>query len=156
MAISTKEELQFLLHRGWEIEKKFESLSVWKAFVAVGSAYRKTILTLGRDSQKHRLALEKLLKTLNIESPTNKMVEGNFDFSDKHDSETLQEIAKQDEIAKDLYSEIAEKTDPKLIVTLSGEKAVDLFYRTLKQLVNDEEKHVKMVKDLAGHLKRIL
>ena len=84
------------------------------------------------------------------------MVEGNFDFSDKHDSETLQEIAKQDEIAKDLYSEIVEKTDPKLIAALSGEEVVELFFRTLKQLVKDEEKHVKMVEGLAGHVKRIL
>ena len=155
MAISTKEELQFLLHRGWEIEK-FESLAVWKAFTAVGSTYRRTILTLARDSENHRLELERLLKTLNLEPPTNEMVEGNFDFSGRHDSEILQEIAKQDEIAKDLYNEVAEKTDPKLIGTLSGEKAVELFYRTLKQIVKDEERHVKMVQDLAGHVKRIL
>jgi len=27
MTISTKEELQYLLHRGWEIEKNFESIA---------------------------------------------------------------------------------------------------------------------------------
>ena len=155
MAISTKEELQFLLHRGWEIEKKFESMSVWKAFVAVGSAYRKTILTLGRDSQKHRLALEKLLETLNLEAPSNEMREGNFDFTGKHDAEILREIAKQDEIAKDLYTELTEKTDPKLVASLSSKEVVELFYETLTQMMKDEERHINMVQNLAGHVKRI-
>ena len=81
MAISTKEELQFLLHRGWEIEKKFESLSAWSGFVAVGSNYRMTVLTLARDSHLHRLNLEKLLKTLGFEAPTNEIPEGPFDFT---------------------------------------------------------------------------
>jgi hypothetical protein len=154
LAISTKKELQFLLHRGWEIEKKFESLAVWKAFVAVGSPYRKTILTLGEDSQKHRLALEKLLEAFNLEAPTPEMYEGSFDFTGKYDAEILREIAKQDEIAKDLYTELVEKTNPKLIEA-SSNKDVKLFYDMLAQIVKDEERHIKMVRNLAGHVKRV-
>ena len=89
MAISTKEELQFLLHRSWEIEKNFESLSVWKGFVALDSNYRKTVLTLARDSLKHRLELEKLLKTLNLESPNSEIIKEAFNFEGMLDVEIL-------------------------------------------------------------------
>jgi len=155
LSISTKEELQFLLHRGWEIEKKFESLSAWKGFVAVGSAYRKTTLTLARDSHKHRLDLEKLLETLDLEAPTNEIPEGTFDFVGMFDSEILQKIIGNDEIAADLYAELAEKTDPKLVATLSGAENVEFFYQTLKQLIDDEKRHVNMVRALTGKIKRI-
>lgn len=155
MKISTEKELQFLLHRGWEIEKKFESLSVWKGFIAVSPAYRKIILTLGMDSENHRLALEKLLETLNLEVPTEIMLEGKFDFSGCYDAEILRKIAEQDEIAKDLYTELMKESAPKLIATLASGEAVELFRNTLAQLVKDEERHIAMVQNLAGNMKRI-
>ena len=80
MSISTKEELQFLLHRGLEIEKKFESISAWECFVTVDSDNWKTVLSLARDSHKYRLDLEKLLETLNLEAATNEIPDATFDF----------------------------------------------------------------------------
>jgi hypothetical protein len=155
MAISTKEDLQFLLHRGWEIEKKFESLSAWSGFVAVGSNYRMTVLTLARDSHLHRLNLEKLLKTLALEAPTNEIPEGTFDFEGMLDSEILQKTVKQDEIARDLYTKIVENTDPKIVSALSGREDADFFFQTLKQMVEDETRHIGMVRKIAGHITRI-
>ncbi len=155
MAISTKEELQFLLHRGWEIEKKFESLSAWKGFVSVGSTYRMTVLTLARDSHKHRLNLEKLLKTLDLEAPTNEIPEETFDFAGMLDSKILQKTIEQDEIARDLYTNIVENTDPKVVSALSGDENVEFFYQTLKQMVEDETRHITLVRNIAGHITRI-
>jgi hypothetical protein len=155
MAISTKEELQFLLHSAWEIEKKFESLSAWKGFVAVDSNYRMLTLTLARDSHMHRLNLEKLLKTLGLEAPTNEIPEGTFDFTGMLDSEILQQTIRQDEIVRDLYTKIVECTDPKIVSALSGKKDVDFFYQTLKQMFNDEMRHIDMVQKVAGHIKRV-
>jgi hypothetical protein len=155
MAISTKEELQFLLHRGWEIEKKFESLSAWKGFVSVGSKYRMLALTLARDSHLHRLNLENLLKTLGLEAPTNEIPEGTFDFTGMLDSEILQQTIRQDEVVRDLYTKIVESTDPKIVSALSDKKDVDFFYQTLKQMFNDEMRHIDMVQKVAGHIKRV-
>ena len=155
MAISTKEELQFLLHRGWEIEKNFESMSVWKGFVSVDSTYRKTVLTLARESLKHSFDLEKLIKTLNLESPTKEIPEETFDFEGMLDVEILQKIVRHDETAADLYTELAEKTDPKLVASLSGAKNVEFFYETLKQLAEDEKRHVNMVRSITGTITRI-
>ena len=115
MAISTKEELQFLLHRAWEIEKNFESLSAWKGFVSVGQTFRSTVLTLARESYTHRLNLENLLKTLNLEMPTNEIPNGVFDFTDMLDMEAIQKIVENDEMVKDLYTKIVESTDRKTV-----------------------------------------
>jgi len=156
MSISTKEDLQFLLHRCLEIENKFESISAWEGFVSVTSDNRKTVLTLARDSHKHRLDLEKLLETLNLEALTNEIPDVTFDFQGMLDAEVFQKILEQDEVAADLYSEIVEKTDPKLVEALFGSKDVDFFYQTLRRIVEDEKRHVRLMNALAGAITRIL
>ena len=155
LAISTKEELQFLIHRAWEIEKKFESLSAWKSFVSMGSAYRSTILTLARESHLHRLNLEKLLKTLGLEAPTNEIPEGTFDFASMVDSEMLRKTVEHDEMAREVYTKILENTDPEIVSELSSGKGVEFFYQTLKQMVEDETRHISMVRKITGHIERI-
>ena len=155
MAISTREELQFLLHRGWELEKKFESLSAWKGFVSVGSDYRMTILTLARDSHRHRLNLEELLQKLGLEAPTNEIPEVTFDFDGMLDSEILHKTIEQDEIARDLYTKIVESNDPEIISALFGSENIKFFYQTLKQMVEDETRHIAMVRKIAGYITRI-
>jgi len=155
MTISTKDELQFLLHRALEIEKDFESLSVWKGFVSISSKYRPTVLTLARDSHKHRLDLEKLLKKLNLEAPTDEIPEETFDFDGMMDMEILQKIVENDQIVADLYSELAEKTDSKLVAGLLGDENVSVFYDLLNRLVSDENRHVKMVKSVSGDIVRV-
>lgn len=155
MTISTKEELQFLLHRALEIEKDFESISVWKGFVSIGSKYRPTVLTLARDSHKHRLELEKLLKSLNLDGPTDEIPEETFDFEGMMDMEILQKIVENDQIVADLYAELEKKTDPKLVAVLLGDENVSVFYDLLNRLVEDENRHVKMVKSVAGDIVRV-
>jgi len=55
------------------------------------------------------------------------------------DSEILQKIIAQDEITADLYTELADKTDLKLVAALSGLKNVEFFYKTLEHIVEDEK-----------------
>jgi hypothetical protein len=155
LSISTKEELQFLIHRAWEIEKKFESLSAWKGFVSMGKTYKSTVLTLARESYIHRLNLEKLLKTLNLELPTNEIPEGSFDFTGMLDLEMLKKIIESDETVRDLYTQIVENADPNLVSALSSEKGVEFFYKTLRQMIKDETRHVDMVRKISGNIKRI-
>lgn len=155
MTISTREELQFLLHRALEIEKDFESLSVWKGFVSISSKYRPTVLTLARDSHKHRLGLEKILKKLNLDSVTDEIPEETFNFKGMLDMEILQKIVENDQIVADLYGELVKKTDPKLVARLSDTDEVDFFYDALSQLVDDENRHVKMVRAFTGIISRI-
>ena len=126
-----------------------------KGFVSVGQKFRSTVLTLARESYNHRLNLEKLLKTLNLEDPTNEIPDQVFDFSGMLDSEAIQKIVENDEIAKDLYTKIVECTDPKVVSALSGEKNVDFFYQTLKRMIEDETRHISMVRKSSGRIERI-
>lgn len=155
MVISTKEELEFLIHRSWEIEKNFELLSIWKGVLSVGSTNRKTILKLAKDSQKHKLDLEKLLEILNLEYPKMEIPSQSFDFENMLDIEILQKIIKNDETVLDLYCEIFEKTDPKLITYLSKEKNTDFFFNIFNKLIEDEKRHVNLVKSITGTITRI-
>ena len=150
----SKEELQMLLNRAWEIEKHFESLASWKAYITVDSSYRKTLLPLLLDSEKHRVHLEQLMTTLNLTIPTN---ESNilFEFHDKYDAEVLTEIAKQEEIARDLYTSILENTDPTLIEMLTRTNDVTLFYQTLQHMVKDEKRHIELLKKITPKITRI-
>ncbi len=117
--------------------------------------YRPTVLTLARESYVHRLNLEKLLKTLDLEAPTNEIPDGNFDFTGMLDLEILQKIIENDETVRDLYTEIVENTDLKIVSASSGKKDVEFFYKTLKQMVEDETRHINMVRKISGHIKRI-
>ena len=121
----------------------------------MGQTFRSTVLTLARDSYTHRLNLEKLLKSLNLEAPTNEIPDGVFDFTGMLDSEAIHKIVENDEIVKDLYTKIVESTDPKLVSDLSGEKNTDFFYQTLKRMIEDETRHISMVKKTSGHIERI-
>ena len=71
------------------------------------------------------------------------------------DSEILYKIVRQDEIAADIYSELVEKTDPNLVRSLSGNDDTSFFYQTLKRIIEDEKRHVSMVKSLTGAIVRI-
>ncbi len=155
MTISNKGELQFLLHRALEIEKDFESISIWKGYVSISSKYRPTVLTLARESHEHRLELEKLLKTLGLDAPTDEIPEQPFNFEGMLDVEVLQKIVENDQIAADLYAELAKKTDPKLVARLLGDENVSVFYDLLNGLVEDENRHVKLVKSVAGDIIRV-
>jgi rubrerythrin len=155
MVISTKEKLEFLLHRSWEIEKNFELLSIWKGFLSVGPIHRKIILKLAKESQKHKLDLEKLLEKLNLEYPKIEIPSQSFDFENMLDIEILQRIIKNDEAVLDLYIEIIEKTDTKLITSLSGAKNTDFFFNIFTRLIEDEKGHINIVKKITGTITRI-
>ena len=155
LTISSKEELQFLIHRAWEIEKKFESLSAWKSFVSMGSSHRLTVLTLAKESHAHRLNLEKLLKILGFEVSTNEIPEVSFDFVGMLPSEMLLKIVEYDEMAKELYTQILENTSSQAFLTLFKEKDIEFFYKTLKQMIDDETKHICMVRKSSGLIERI-
>jgi len=156
MSISTKEELQYLLHRSWEIEKKFESIPIWRGFTTITSTHRKLLLTLARDSQKHRLDLEMMLSKLGLAAPTTEIGDSQFDFNGMMDEEILQKIRGHDEMIAALYTEILEKTNTKLVATLSNDNDITFFVNTLKTLIQEEKRHVNLINSVAGNIIRIL
>ena len=155
LTISSKEELQFLIHRAWEIEKKFESLSAWKTFLSMGSSNRLTVLTLAKESHVHKLNLEKLITILGLEAPTNEIPEITFDFVGLLPSEMLLRIIEYDDMARELYNQILVNINSKVFLAFYSGKKIEFVNKTLKQMVEDETKHICMVKKITGLIERI-
>lgn len=153
--ISTKDELQYLLHRAWEIEKKFESLSAWKSYISTESKYRSTVLTLAKESYQHRLILEKMLKKLGLDSPVNEIPETYFDFNGLFYSEILEKTVQYDDMARELYVHILENTAPKVVSFLINGNDTTFFYEQLKQMIEDETRHIGMVRKTVSKIQRI-
>ena len=87
--------------------------------------------------------------------PTNEIPNGVFDFTDMLDMEAIQKIVENDEMVKDLYTKIVESTDLKVVSDLFGEKNADCLHQTLKRMIEDETRHISMVKKIAGRIERI-
>ena len=121
----------------------------------MGSSHRLTVLTLARESYAHRLNLEKILKILGLEVPTNEIPEVSFDFVGMLPAEMLLKIVEYDEMARELYNHILNNTNSQVFLTWCSGKDTDFFYKTLKQMVEDETKHICMVKKITGLIERI-
>ena len=87
--------------------------------------------------------------------PTNEIPNGVFDFTDMLDMEAIQKIVENDEMVKDLYTKIVESTDRKTVSDLFGKKNADYLYQILKRMIEDETRHISMVKKIAGRIERI-
>lgn len=87
--------------------------------------------------------------------PTNEISDGVFDFTGMLDMEVIQKIVENDEVVKDLYTKLVESTDPKIVSDLFGEKNADWLYQTLKRMIEDETRHISMVKKIAGRIERV-
>jgi len=61
------------------------------------------------------------------------------------DEEILQKICAQDEMIAELYEDILEKTNANLVINLSDNNSVDFFFNTLKMIVEDEKRHIRLV-----------
>jgi len=83
----------------------------------MGSSHRLTVLTLARESYAHRLNLEKILKILGLEVPTNEIPEVSFDFVGMLPAEMLLKIVEYDEMARELYNHILNNTNSQVFLT---------------------------------------
>ena len=95
----------------------------------MGSSHRLTVLTLARESYAHRLNLEKILKILGLEVPTNEIPEVSFDFVGMLPAEMLLKIVEYDEMARELYNHILNNTNSQVFLTWCSGKDTDFFIK---------------------------
>lgn len=133
--------LKGILEKAYRIEAGFESEANFKAFVEVMDEEQKRILfQLISDSEKHKVMIEELAKKLGIEL-TKKVEE--FNFSDKR---FFNEIYKLEKSSKVIYEQIIQKFGD-----LFGEEV-----EKIRELVRDEERHIKLVEKFVDKTLRIL
>jgi len=142
----TKGELINILRRALEIEKGFENLAQWEAYVqSKNDDFRNTIFTMISESEHHASMVEGMLKELGADLDgkygLKQMV---FDFSGKDEKEILNELAKTEKLALDTYSNL-KKT---LVGTDTGtwlpQSSRGYIIDTLIQLILDEEHHCEI------------
>lgn len=97
-----------------------------------------------------------MLRKLGLAAPTTEIGDSQFDFDGMMNEEILQKIRAHDEMIAALYAEILEKTNTKLVATLSNDDDINFFINTLKSLIQDEKRHVNLINAVAGNIIRIL
>jgi succinate dehydrogenase flavin-adding protein (antitoxin of CptAB toxin-antitoxin module) len=69
--------------------------------------------------------------------------------------EILLKIVEYDEMARELYTHILENTNSQVFLTLCSGKDTEFFYIALKQMIEDEIKHISMVRKISSLIERI-
>jgi hypothetical protein len=96
-----------------------------------------------------------MLKKLGLDAPTNEIPETSFAFNGLHNSEILDKTVEYDDMARELYIQFLEKTNPKVISFLIDGNDVAIFNAQLKQMIEDETRHIGMVKTMVSKIHRI-
>ncbi len=156
-AIKTKEELITLLGRGYWIETQFEETAEWNAYVSsLSEKGREVIFILASDSARHKITLEEIGIKLgtDLKNVIDKFDKRIFDFSKMKEDEIFKVILEHEIIARDLYSRLYEFVDREIF--RDSKLSADEFFNAMKMLIEDEEKHIKLVEPLSDKTVRIL
>ncbi|MEM0203132.1 MAG: hypothetical protein QXO16_04020 [Archaeoglobaceae archaeon] len=136
-----KTVLKGMLEKAYRIEAGFENEANFKAFLEViDEGQKKVLFQLMSDSERHKATIEDIAKNLGIE--IEKKGE-EFEFSDKR---FFNEIYKLEISTKILYEQ--------MILKFGDLLGNDV--EKLKELVEDEEKHAKLVEKFVDKTLRIM
>ncbi|MDI3502999.1 MAG: hypothetical protein PWR09_1125 [Archaeoglobi archaeon] len=126
------EELAGLLSRAYWIEKELEDKSLWRAYISqMSEENRKIILSIAKDSMRHRKILEEIGERIGIDlgDLVKDFEKISSEFSHLEEGGIFKHIFHNEMLAKEIYSAIKN---------------------------TDEERHIKLVEPLVDTTKRIL
>jgi hypothetical protein len=119
------------------------------------------LFTLSHDSEKHKGIIIQLIS--NFEGISTKTLEEHsgmkdkeFDLKGKWDEEIITELLKNEHLALDVYTKLHMYTDKEFIKRIWKGENSELFFKQLEFLIKEENKHINLLKPLAGKLERIL
>ena len=157
--VENVEELESLFGRAYWIESEFEQSFQWQAYTALSEEYRDIVFRLSHDSEGHKAVLTDIIQNLNdvsMDRIKENQKQRDFQFkSNWQDSEIFTEILKYEFLVKDIYKRIKNHTSEELIKDIWDGKNLDEFFLTMKYLIEQEDKHVNLIKPHAGNIKRI-
>lgn len=160
--ITTQDEFVSLLGKAYWLETHFENIMQWQAYMTVkDDSYRNVLFTLSHDSEKHKGIIIQLIS--NFEGISTKTLEEHsgmkdkeFDLKGKWDEEIITELLKNEHLALDVYTKLHMYTDKEFIKRIWKGENSELFFKQLEFLIKEENKHINLLKPLAGKLERIL
>jgi hypothetical protein len=160
--ITTQDEFVSLLGKAYWLETHFENIMQWQAYMTVkDDSYRNVLFTLSHDSEKHKGIIIQLIS--NFEGISTKTLEEHsgmkdkeFNLKGKWDEEIITELLKNEHLALDVYTKLHMYTDKEFIKRIWKGENSELFFKQLEFLIKEENKHINLLKPLAGKLERIL
>ena len=156
--ITDLSELCSLLGRLYWVESEMELMGQWDAYTEVGERYRDILFTLSHDSEKHKTRLENLFSKIDgcdTNTVLSRTEREKIELKGKREEEILQEVLKYDQLALDLYRRVHSSVQRPLIRERWNGDDPDEFFRTLKWLIEEEKRHVALLKEHVGKPERI-
>ncbi len=156
--ITTIEELRTVLEKAYWIETQLELSAEWEAYLTAGEKYRDILFEIAHDSELHKRVMERLCETLygidkgGFRQPENTQA---FNFQEMLDEEIIKEVMKYEELAHDIYSKLLEHTSPELVEKHWTRSDPSDYFKDLRWLTKEEERHVALLKPYAKRTSRI-
>ncbi len=145
MKINSEDEFHNILQDMYDVEECFEGMHSWVGSV-LSEEYRELLTILADDSNEHRKRLDTLISKIDgfklKEKRKNKL-----DFKeDLEDKTILNLILENDHSALYNYSILKTKVDKEFLSKIMDEKDIPDYYETLDSIIEDELKHIKMLR----------
>jgi|GEM_PF-3062734 len=161
MEIIELDELREMLWRANWIESQLELAVQWEAYAYISEKYRDIIFKITHESQGHRITLNRLCKKLDgidLENYTGitKIKEPELKFKHMTDQEMLSEIMKYENLALDIYKKLHFYSNRELIKKIWRGEEPEEYFKTLQQIIKDEERHICWLKPFVGKIERIM
>jgi hypothetical protein len=157
--ISTIDELNSVLGRAYFVESQLELSIQWEAYMVVKNKYRDVLFTISHDSEIHKSMLKKMfakIEGMDLEEALKEFKGKEFDPKGLHDEEILTEVMKKELLALDIYKRLHDFSSNDFIKIIWKGRDHETYFKNLKWLMKQEEKHIEILKPYSGQIERIL
>jgi hypothetical protein len=157
--IATIDELSSVLGRAYFVESQLELSVQWEAYMIVKNKYRDVLFTISHDSEIHKSLLKKMfdkIEGMDLAEALKEFVGKEFDPKGLHDEEILTEVMKKELLALDVYKRLHDFTSHDFIKKIWKGRIHETYFKNLRWLMKQEERHIEILKPYSGQIERIL
>lgn len=157
--ISTIDELSSVLGRAYFVESQLELSIQWEAYMIVKNKYRDVLFTISHDSEIHKSMLKKMfdkIEGMDLDDALKEFKGKEFNPKGLHDEEILTEVMKKELLALDVYKRLHDYSNHDFIKKIWKGRHHETYFKNLKWLMKQEERHIKLLKPYSGKIERIL
>jgi hypothetical protein len=157
--IATIDELSSVLGRAYFVETQLELSIQWEAYMIVKNKYRDVLFTISHDSEIHKSLLKKMfdkIEGMDLAEALKEFVGKEFNPKNLHDEEILTEVMKYELLALDIYKRLHDFTSHDFIKKIWKGKDPKTYFKNLRWLMKQEERHIEILKPYSGQIERIL
>ena len=140
-----------LLVSAYSIETTMEKTSQWDAYTRISNNCRETLAALSNDCVGHARTLRELagnLKGFDIDAAVKTARPFELDMRGMKDTDIFEALITVEKKALDLYTKLHDTADSDVIrENWSGTSSYMDFFVRIRSIINDEERHIKIVTD---------